>query len=444
MTSLSLLDLSGDDDIMTESMPPVLYLGPRLSRWQPRTLDDVRTVLRDGLLAEGHWLDAKREIGTSKTSKKEFARDLASFANDGGALLIGIAEDKDTGTFSLAPQPLDGLPEMIEQVVGHHCDPPLFVQCHRVIDLDDPAGPNRGVLIVEVPPSPLAPHMVDGKYHGRGDTVKRVLGDAEVERLHAVRRTHQLAAEDLIDAEIARDPFQVRDRDGVRLYVVARPLASPPDLLTEHLVAHELAPLIADAVAQGASHVWRRTRYVEPRARGMGWRSMHLPGRRADRAATEGPFSSAESDLEMCDDGTITFFANGLTNMNTDAVDEPSYFVRVGTILGLVRSVVQLASTVGATFGYAGRWQLAAGVVGMVLLPAAVENRRPEFVDVDELSLYSENEYVVGTLASTSELGTAPAAVTRRLMMRFARGFDVLHYFEDDGHLGRPRERVDG
>src|SRR5207248_1368033 len=88
-----------DDDTMTEFMPPVLYLGPRLSRWQPRTLDDVRTVLHDGLLAEGHWLDAKREIGTSKTSKKELARDLASFANDGGALLIGIAEDKDTGTF---------------------------------------------------------------------------------------------------------------------------------------------------------------------------------------------------------------------------------------------------------------------------------------------------------------------------------------------------------
>jgi hypothetical protein len=87
------------------------------------------------------------------------------------------------------------------------------------------------VLIVEVPPSPLAPHMVDGKYHGRGDTVKHVLSDAEVERMHA---------EELIDREIARDPFKdalavvsaegghPRARDaGVCLYVVARPIAGP-------------------------------------------------------------------------------------------------------------------------------------------------------------------------------------------------------------------------
>jgi hypothetical protein len=100
----------------------------------------LQTVLDDGLLVETHWLDAKQEIGSSKPSKKELARDIASFANDGGALVIGIKEDKQAGTFSLAPQPLDGISEMIEQVVGYHCDPPVFVQCHPVVVPDDSAS----------------------------------------------------------------------------------------------------------------------------------------------------------------------------------------------------------------------------------------------------------------------------------------------------------------
>ena len=60
---------------------------------------------------------------------------------------------------------------------------------------------------MEVPPSSLAPRMVDDKYHGRGDTVKRVLSDAEVGRLHAMRRAAQVLTEDLAEHEIARDPF---------------------------------------------------------------------------------------------------------------------------------------------------------------------------------------------------------------------------------------------
>jgi hypothetical protein len=65
---------------------------------------------------------------------------------------------------------------------------------------------------VEVPPSPLAPHMVDGRYHGRGDSVKRVLTDTGIERLHAVRRARQVTVEELIDREIDRDPFPVDSR----------------------------------------------------------------------------------------------------------------------------------------------------------------------------------------------------------------------------------------
>ena len=131
-----------------------LYLGPRVPLWQPQTLADVQTAIDDGTLREGHWFDAKEHVGDSDAAKKETARDLASFANDGGIYLIGVAEDKTTQTFSLTPIPLPGLSEKIDQIARSRCDPPLFLQCHPITE---PSEPGRGVLVVEIPPSPLAP-----------------------------------------------------------------------------------------------------------------------------------------------------------------------------------------------------------------------------------------------------------------------------------------------
>ena len=61
-----------------------VYLGPALPRWQPRTVEDVQVAIDDGTLRERHWLDVKAEVGSTDNSKKGLARDLASFANDGG------------------------------------------------------------------------------------------------------------------------------------------------------------------------------------------------------------------------------------------------------------------------------------------------------------------------------------------------------------------------
>ena len=48
-------------------------------------------------------MDVKQALDTTKADNRELARDLASFAVDGGTLVIGLAEDKTNGTFTLAP-----------------------------------------------------------------------------------------------------------------------------------------------------------------------------------------------------------------------------------------------------------------------------------------------------------------------------------------------------
>ena len=152
---------------------------PERVRWAATTEDEVRALISDGSFKESHHLDAKRETGTSPGARRETARDLASFAIDGGQLLIGVDEDKPSGTFSLAPQPLDGLVEKLEQIAATLVDPPLTI---RVDDIPSDDASRAGYLLVTIPPSPLAPHMADGRYYARGERTKRALSDAEVLR----------------------------------------------------------------------------------------------------------------------------------------------------------------------------------------------------------------------------------------------------------------------
>lgn len=90
-----------------------IHFGPHQPRWEPRSEGDLRTGIDDGLLAESHWLDLKRELGPGKRTNKELARDLASFAVDGGTLIVGV-EETDNGP-GLAPQPMQGLREKVDQ-----------------------------------------------------------------------------------------------------------------------------------------------------------------------------------------------------------------------------------------------------------------------------------------------------------------------------------------
>jgi predicted HTH transcriptional regulator len=138
--------------------------------WIPKSENDLKLALSEGTLSETHYLDAKATTGAANSDRRETAKDLASFALDGGALIIGVSEDKAAQEFSLSPINLAGLSEKIEQIATSRIDPPLHI---RVTELPSAEGEGIGYLFVEVPPSPLAPHMVDNVYYARGDKTTR-------------------------------------------------------------------------------------------------------------------------------------------------------------------------------------------------------------------------------------------------------------------------------
>jgi hypothetical protein len=149
------------------------------SRWLPETPDALRAALDGGVFGEGHVFDVKEKLSPGPSGNRDLAVDVASFAVDGGVIVVGVRENKEMRTFELDPVPLAGLAERVDQVARSRVDPPVQVTCVELV-----AGDGHGFLVINVPQSPLAPHMVDGRYRGRGDTTNIVLPDAEVRRLH--------------------------------------------------------------------------------------------------------------------------------------------------------------------------------------------------------------------------------------------------------------------
>jgi len=93
--------------------------------WQPSTEAQILIAIDDGNIVENHHIDAKAIIGDAPRARKNTAQDFASFAIDGGALIIGISED-GPGAFSAAPFALDRDVERAEQIAANLVDPPLI------------------------------------------------------------------------------------------------------------------------------------------------------------------------------------------------------------------------------------------------------------------------------------------------------------------------------
>lgn len=232
--------------------------------WRPADIVDLQRALDDGLFAERRHVEAKQEIPRPEGAKRrrttnaETARDLASLAVDGGRLIVGVAEDDSGQPTRLHPVELAGLAERLDAIARSLIDPPLAIS-YQIVACDDDAL--HGCLLVDVPPSPLAPHMVDGRYWGRSDKGKQQLGDGEVERLVRRRSHWERDASTLLDAEFGRAPVRRDDAVNGHLFVVAEPVAPRIDALAGllgadnwHQRVHELLvqrPNSADLKGQG-------------------------------------------------------------------------------------------------------------------------------------------------------------------------------------------------
>lgn len=163
-------------------------------------------------LPETQRLDWKRDPYETSDKKDgqavrdEFCKDVAALANaQGGVLVIGVAEKRNKGTAeSLAPfEPTDGLQRKFRTWLHARVHP--GIPGVEMAALYDPEKPDQGALVVSVPASPEAPHLVGDSnsvgYPLRDGTQTKWLSEHEIERAYADRfdrrRTDDQALTDL-------------------------------------------------------------------------------------------------------------------------------------------------------------------------------------------------------------------------------------------------------
>ena len=196
--------------------------------WIPRDAQEIIKAVAGGHLQESQVFDAKRELGASS---KETAKDIAAMANDGGVLIYGLGEDGHGHVTQLAPISLKGTAEKIDQIVLTCIQEAPRIQTY-VHPLPD--NPEQGFLVVVVPSSERAPHMVvvndDKRYYMRLDKTSVRMSEGEVARLYARRRQWEVDREAILDKLLADSPYPSYPELNY-LHLFVRPVSSDGTLL---------------------------------------------------------------------------------------------------------------------------------------------------------------------------------------------------------------------
>ncbi|NUQ75437.1 MAG: ATP-binding protein [Polyangiaceae bacterium] len=154
------------------------------------TKADIDRLVTDGI-PEGRTLDYKAELPKSSDGeKKEFARDVTSFANAaGGYIVYGVTEQKDAAGKNT------GVAGAADGLLGVNADTEILRMESMLRGNIDPIVPglrfkkiegftNGPVILLHIPKSWAAPHMVavdnDSRFYSRGSAGKQSMDVREI------------------------------------------------------------------------------------------------------------------------------------------------------------------------------------------------------------------------------------------------------------------------
>jgi hypothetical protein len=165
------------------------------------TEDDIQRLI-DDRIPENYILEYKKEPWPEKKGKNtasEIAKDISSFANtQGGQIIVGVEEDKKTKEpIARHPFEISNWEERIEDIRHNAIKP--YIEGLRIYRIKSDEQEGKGYLIVEIPESPNAPHMVttSNKYYRRDNSGAKPMSEAEVRDLYEKRTTRERKLKDL-------------------------------------------------------------------------------------------------------------------------------------------------------------------------------------------------------------------------------------------------------
>ena len=386
------------------------------------TWDDIVAAAREGLIDERSYCELKKGLPPS-SQNREVACDLASLTVDGGVLIYGVTDAGDGKADDVLgiSEPESAKARLIGLAQGKVA-PAMACDVRVVSDPDDPA---RGCVIVEVPPSPIAPHSADDRYWGRSAEGKRVLPEPLVADLFA-RRRHR---DDGLLAHLRGltgtfDPVPADQRGHGHLYYSALPLTppqSPPPW------DHNKLPLQVVVGAQFPAHGFgggdlTSLNYTETHPAGIMASSVDRSDPRPDEAYAK--------RLLIRDTGGIDFVSGrGTMAREARGGGAPVRFVPLAVVLMQVDQCVRLTAHVAQLRGDNGTWHLG---VHMNSLHGTAPFSTSERMALGRAPTYSEDEFTQTVHATAREMAETPQMVVERLMGPLARGFGASHAFPYD------------
>lgn len=397
--------------------------------WVPQSEREVLAAVEAGDLAESATFDAKASLPSPGRSK-DLAVDVAAMTAEGGTLLYGIAEDDHGRPRVPSPIELAGAAERVSQIVQSSISEPPTIEVREIPSEEDPA---RGYLVVAVPPSPQAPHMVtvgsDNRYYGRNATGNARLTEGDVARLYERRRRWEVDRETILDEAVARAPIE-RDEGFAYLHLVARPGVPDEDMLDRAKGQRQIAEFLDGLFSAALSaDVWPRT--VGGKGYSPDLADSNPLERRADGWATgQGLGADWQNfrnpgnvlDVEIGLDGSGRLFC-GRAAQRTERGD---LLLIENLVAGLTTRFLHVLGGLYAAGGYLGPVDTGLAITG---LRAAVSSRlSTNIIGRHYLRPYDRDEYRRTARFSASALAREPRQSARRLFSPLTRVITVEGY----------------
>lgn len=404
------------------------YLGPDKGRWTFRTWSDVVEAAAGGLLDESHWLDLKQELPAGKRKDNtELAKDLASLAVDSGLLVIGV-EDDDGRAGNVCGVELAGLRDRVDNVARDKVRPPLVV---RSQEIPDPDRQGWGCLMVHVPLSAQAPHMVDYVYYGRSDRANTRLGDEQVRAILDQRRRDRADVVAELQQIADSDPVAAEQRQLGHLYVLAQPEIAAEEVLVEFLAGTDAVRVIHEMLEDIVRERPRPWQGFSPDVLHLGQQSRRARGLAiASYSPEDGPpHEQRLLELLVREDGGIRLTCGRGTEPSGGwpVSDKPPMALRVIRVLGLVYAVAALAGRLGDQYAaYQGQWRVG---VRIDRLRGVVPGDRLAGGGFGPGNPYTDDDYERVTTASTDELINTPQVVVEHLVAPLLRGLGIAERY---------------
>lgn len=392
--------------------------------WIPENADDLNRAITDGSLPhESARYEYKTALPEAKKTR-DIAVDVAAMSTTGGIVIYGVKENKQAATFEAAPIEFAGVKDRISDVVSSNIQERVDFDV-RLLPLPEDAG--RGFVVVDVPASARAPHMVEVKgehrYYGRSPGGNQLLTESRIAQLYERRERIERDGMAFLDGAVADPPIEP-SADRGDLFVVARPLTSDDELRARSWPKADDITWLAGTVQSAQASV----KFARPMGPGFAEMVIHSQLHQTiSGIVLENPiFRGSDGEwidrhvarLEIDDDGTVRYFRAALANGNSTTGAKQIHEVAMAQITAHVLAFCGQLYDAG---GYHG-----AVICGLALVGAedAVSSEWLSGQYIPPIGQYptvTTSDYRKAVRLPARQLVTDPAGVARQLVGRLLR-----------------------